>query len=91
MRVRGKSFIVFPVYLADIPNINRPMLTTTSAYDDLYPDEELLQETLGRNLEFSQTGNSIRVSSLSPELRVLTIIMFHNLYPLSSIGYMNLG
>ena len=89
--VRGKSFIVFPVYLADILSINRPMLTTTSVYDDLYPDEELLQETLGRNLEFSQTGNSISVSSLSPKLRVLTIIMFHNLYPLSSIGYMNLG
>ena len=31
------------------------------------------------------------VSSLSPELRVLTIIMFHDLYPLSSTGYMNLG
>ena len=33
----------------------------------------------------------INVSSLSPELRVLTIIMFHNLYPLSSTGYINLG
>ena len=29
--------------------------------------------------------------SLSLELRVLTIIMFHNLYPLSSTEYMNLG
>ena len=66
------------------------MLTTTLVYDDLYLDEKLLRETLGRNLEFSQTGNSISVSSLSPELRVLTIIMFHNLYPLSSTGYMNL-
>ena len=42
-------------------------------------------------MEFSQTGNSIGVSSLSPELRVLTIIMFKNLYPLSSTEYMNLG
>ena len=42
-------------------------------------------------MEFSPNGNSIGVSSLSPELRVLTIIMFHNLYPLSSTGYMNLG
>ena len=41
--------------------------------------------------DFHKTRNSISVSSLSPELRVLTIIMFHNLYPLSSIGYMNLG
>ena len=51
----------------------------------------LTTTTLGRNLEFSQTGNSISVSSLSSELRVLTIIMFHNLYPLSNTRYMNLG
>ena len=80
-----------PIYLAKILHINRPMLTTTLVYDDLNPGEDLLRDTLGRNLEFSQTGNLISVSSLSPKLRVLTIIMFHNLYPLSSIGYMNLG
>ena len=57
----------------------------------LNPEEELLRETLGDNLEFSPNGKSISVSSLSPELKVLTTIMFHNLYPLSSIGYMNLG
>ena len=88
---RGKSFSVSLVYLADILHINRPMLATTPVYDDLNPDEDLLWETLGRNLEFSQTGNSISVSSLSPELRVPTILMFHNLYPLSSTKYMNLG
>ena len=31
------------------------------------------------------------VASLSPELRLLITIMFHNLYPLSNTGYMNLG
>ena len=77
--------------MMQILHINRPMLTTTPVYDDLNPDEDLLRDTLGRNLEFSQIGNSINVSSLSPELRVLTIIMFHSLYPLSSTGYMNLG
>ena len=89
--VRGKSFTVSPVYLAEILRINQPMFTTTPVYDDLSPDEELLWDTLGRNLEFSQTGNSISVSSLSPVLMVLTIIMFYNLYPLSSTRYMNLG
>ena len=89
--VRGKSFSVSPVCLADILYINQPMLAITPIYDDLNPDEDLLRATLGRNLEFFQTGNSISVSSLSPELRVLTIIMFHNLYPLFSTGYMNLG
>ena len=60
-------------------------------YDDLNPDEDLLHDALEDNLEFSPNGKSINVSSLSIELRVLTTIMFHNLYPLSSTGYMNLG
>ena len=50
------------VYLVEILSINKPMLTTTPVYDDLYLDEELLWETLGRNLEFSQTGTQ----SVSP-------------------------
>ena len=79
-----------PIYLANILHIHWPMLATTPIYDDLNLNEDLLRETLGRNLEFSQTGNLISVYSLSPELRVLTIIMFHNLYPLSSTEYMNL-
>ena len=80
-----------PAYLAEILHINRPMLRKPPVYDDLYLEEDLLWEALGKDLEFSPNGNSINVSSLSPELRVLTIIMFHNLYPLSSTGYMNLG
>ena len=89
--VRGKTFSVIPAYLAEILHINRPMLGNPPVYDDLYPEEDLLREALGKDLEFSPNGNLINVSSLSPELRVLTIIMFHNLYPLSSTGYMNLG
>ena len=78
-------------YLAEILHINRPMLRNPLVYDDLYLEEDLLREALGKDLEFSPNENSINVSSLSLELRVLTIIMFHNLYPLSSTGYMNLG
>ena len=89
--VRGKTFFVTPSYLAEILHINRLMLRKPLVYDDLYPKEDLLREALGKDLEFSPNGNSINVSSLSSELRVLTIIMFHNLYPLFSIGYMNLG
>ena len=79
------------VYLVEILHINWPMFTNPPVNDDLNPNEDLLRDALGRNLEFSSNGNSIGVSSLSPELRVLTITMFHNLYPLSSTGYMNLG
>ena len=77
--VRGKIFLVTSTYLAEILHINRPMFTNPPVYDDLSPDEDLLRGVLRRNMEFSQTGNSINVSSLSPELRVLTIIMFNNL------------
>ena len=66
------------------------MLKNPPVYDDLCPDEELLRDGLGQDLEFSSNGNSVNVSSLSPKLRVLTIVMFHNLYPLSSTGYINL-
>ena len=89
--VRGKSFSVTPVYLADILHINEPMFTKPPIYDELNPDQEVLRETLRDNLEFSSNGKSVSVASLSPKLRLLTIIMLSNLYPLSSTGYMNLG
>ena len=89
--VRGKTFSVTLAYLVEILHINRPILRKPLVYDELYPEEDLLREALGKDLEFSPNGNSINVSSLSLELRVLIIIMFHNIYPLSSTGYINLG
>ena len=89
--VRGKDFMVTASYLAIILNINRPVFQKPPMYDDLDPKADLLQETFRENLEFSPSGKSVSVSSLSPELRLLTIITFHNLYPLSCIEYMNLG
>jgi len=35
-------------------------------------------------LEFASNGKLVSVASLSPELRLLTMIMFSKLYPLSS-------
>ena len=90
-QVRGKDFTVTPSYLAVILNINRPVFVTPPVYDDLDLEIDMLRDVLGENLEISPNGKSISISSLSPELRLLTTIMFHNLYPLSSTGYMNLG
>ena len=89
--VSGKRFTVTPVYLAEILHINRPILPIPPVYDELNPDEEILREALGANLEFSSNRKSISVASLSPKLRLLMMIMFSNLYPLSSTDYMNLG
>ena len=66
-------------------------LKNPPVYDDLCPDEELLRDALGQDLEFLSNGHSVSISSLPAKLRVLTIVMFHNLYPLSNTGYMNLG
>ena len=89
--VRGKSFLVTPVYLVEILRINRSMFPKPSVYDDLNLEEEVLREALGDNLEFSSNGKSVSVASLSLELRLLMTIMFHNLYLLSSTEYMNLS
>ena len=89
--VRGKSFSVTPVYLAEILRINRPIFTNPPVYDELNPIEEVLREALGDNLEFSSNGKFVSMASLSLELRLLTLIMFSNLYPLSSTKYMNLN
>ena len=59
--VRKKSFSVSPAYLAEILHINRPLLRHSPVYDDLCPDEELLKEGLGQDLEFSSKGNSVSV------------------------------
>ena len=45
--VRGKIFLVTPVYLAEILHINQPMFTNPPVYDDLNSDEDLLWEALG--------------------------------------------
>ena len=77
--LRGKRFSVTLVYLAKILQINRPILPIPPVYDELNSDEEILQEALGANLEFSSNGKSINVASLFLELRLLTMIMFSNL------------
>ena len=89
--VRGKKFSVTPASLVEILHINRLILSAPPVYDELNLDEEVFRGALGANLEFSSNGKSISVASLSSELRLLTMIMFSNLYPLSSTGYMNLG
>ena len=89
--VRGKRFSFTPVYLAEILHINRPILCIPSVYDELNPDEEVLREALGDNLEFSSNRKSVSMASLSPELRLLMMIMFSNPYPLLSTEYMSLS
>ena len=71
---------VTPSDLAIILNINWPVFQKPPMYDDLDSDVEMLRDAFGENLEIASNGKSIVVSSLSPELKLLTTIMFHNLY-----------
>ena len=66
------------------------MFTKPSVYDEIEPDLDILRDSFGENLDISSNGKSIGLSSLSLELKLLTKIMFHNLYPLSSTRHMNL-
>ena len=55
--VRGKRFSVTLVYLVKILHINQPILPIPPVYDELNPDEEVLREALGDNLEFHSLGS----------------------------------
>ena len=82
--VRGKEFTIMPSYLALILNINRPMFAKPLVYDQMESDLEIFRDAFGENLDVSSNGKSISLSSLSLELKLLTKIIFHNLYPFSS-------
>ena len=89
--VRGKDFTIMPSYLALILNINQSVFAKPLVYDEMDLDLEILRDAFGENLDVSSNGKSIGLSSLSPELRLLTTIMFHNLYPLSCTRHINLS
>ena len=62
-----------------------------SPYDDrLAPVKEIL-DILGADYEVSAKGTTIGTAKFGPELKTLTLIMFFNLYPLTNIGFINLG
>ena len=46
---------------------------------------------LGVHHEVSTKGTSIGTTKFGPKLKILTLIMFSNLYPLTNTGFINLG
>lgn len=89
--VRGTMFTVSLDYLAIILRINWPILGRPPIYDELFPEIELLKESLGENLKVSPARTSVSTINFSSKLKILTMIMFNNLYPLSNTAYMNLS
>ena len=89
--VQGKYFFITLDYLAKILHINHPENVDTSPYDDrLAPMTDIL-DTLEADHDVSSIGTSIRTAKFGPDMKTLTLIMFFNLYPLSNIGFINLG
>ena len=62
-----------------------------SPYDNRLPPVINILQILGPNHEISAKGTSIGTTKFEPELKTLTLIMLSNLYPLSNIGFINLG
>ena len=48
-------------------------------------------QILGPDHEVSSKGTSINTAKFAPELTILKLIMFSNLYPLSNTAFTNLG
>ena len=89
--VGGKEFIITLDYLAKILCITRPANVDISPYDDRLPLMLDILQILGADHEVSDKGTSIGTAKFELELKALTLIMFSNLYPLSNIGFINLG
>ena len=89
--VKGKEFIITPDYLAKVLRINRLTNVDISPYDDRLPLVTDILRILGGDHEVSAKGTSIGTAKFEPELKTLTLIMFFNLYPLSKMGFINLG
>ena len=62
-----------------------------SPYDDRLALVTKILDILGADHEVSSKGTSIGIANFGLELKTFTLIMFSNLYPLSNIGFINLG
>ena len=89
--VQGKEFINTPNYIANVLRITRPANVDLTPYDDKLPQVQDILKILRPDHEISSKGTSIGTAKFAPKLKTLTLIMFFNLYPLSNIGFINLG
>ena len=89
--LRGKKFIINPNSIAEILHITRPQNVNLTAYDDRTPKIQDILQVLGPDHEVSSKGTSISTAKFAPKLTTLKLILFSNLYLLSSTTFFNLG
>ena len=71
--------------------MNRLVDLDTTPYNDRLGPLNLILKTLGVDLEVSSTGTSIGTARFSLEIKTFALIMYSNLYPLTNMGFINLG
>ena len=89
--VRGKEFSINSNYIAKVLRITRPENVDLTPYNDWTPKVQDILQVLGPDHEVSSKGTSINTTKFAPELTILKLIMFSNLYPLSNTAFTNLG
>ena len=89
--VRGKDFVITPNYLEKILHINHLENVDTPLYDERLALVIEILDILGADHEVSFICTSIKTAKFGPEMKILTLIMFFNLYPLPNTGFINLG
>lgn len=89
--VQGKDFIITLDYLAKILQMNRLVDADTTPYNDKFGPLVPILSTLGTNLKVSSMEPSIGTTKFSPEVKILALIMYSNIYPLTNTGFINFG
>ena len=89
--VCGKEFTINPDYIAKVLRITRLADVDLTSYDDRQPQIQDILQVPGPDHEVTSKGTSIGTAKFAPELTILKLIMFFNLYPLSNTAFINLG
>ena len=89
--MKGKEFIINPNSIAEILHITRPQNVNLTPYDDRTPEIQDILQVLGPDHEVSSKGTSLSTVKFAPELTILKMIMFSNLYQLSNTTFINFG
>lgn len=71
--------------------MNHLVNANTTLYDDRFGTLDPILGTLGTDLVVSSIEMFVGTGKLSPEVKTFALIMYSNLYPLTNIGFINIG
>ncbi|KAK9993723.1 hypothetical protein SO802_023426 [Lithocarpus litseifolius] len=89
--VRKKNFFITPDYLAPTLQIDRLEDADTTPYDDRFRPLDPILALLGTDCIVSSMETSVGTRMFTLEVKILTLIMYSNLYPLINTVSINIG